>query len=395
MKSKTWVGLFMGILILGIGVYMGLNYYANPLGYFTVQKGYDFYPREGYARSIKSQYLLEHPEIEGVILGGSKAGALSPARMEKYTGLKYYNFYLNVGNFQDYLRYARFLVENTGIRELTLHLSSFETLGEDRQYLGAQYKVPALLSGSRWKMLTEFLGYLMTDIKTLRGAIRERTDHWIPGKDILAIGMKSREEDLEEYWADPEKNVEKNTINKMENRLKHIFGSTNIGTTQAEFREDNLHCLREIVTLCKEHDVRLRVVIGASFLTERYTYECEEYWGYLADIVYLCDEVWDFSDFNEINLNPYNFFNARHYTLAVGDLMIDTMFGADSRNGFGRLVTKDNVLDYLQDRRAQYMELKKEYEQTGTVTLYDMDHESYVDLEAYGYGPGYEAYPAA
>ena len=74
--------------------------------------------------------------------------------------------------------------ENTGIRELTLHLSSFETLGEDRQYLGAQYKVPALLSGSRWKMLTEFLGYLMTDIKTLRGAIRERTDHWIPGKDI-------------------------------------------------------------------------------------------------------------------------------------------------------------------------------------------------------------------
>ena len=56
-RGKTWVVLFLSILMAGIGAFMALNYHANPLGYFTTDKGLDYNWTDDYGRSIKAKYI--------------------------------------------------------------------------------------------------------------------------------------------------------------------------------------------------------------------------------------------------------------------------------------------------------------------------------------------------
>ena len=130
------------------------------------------------------------------------------------------------------------------------------------------------------------------------------------------------------------------------------------------------------------------MVIGASSLSERYHYEQDQYdryYGYLRGIVDICGSVWDFSSFNDINLNPYNFYNYSHYTNEVADLQIDVMYGKEEPgqyNGFGILLTEDNLDDYLSQRKEDYLRLKQEYEATGTIVLGGIDDPGNISVKA-------------
>ena len=53
--------------------------------------------------------------------------------------------------------------------------------------------------------------------------------------------------------------------------------------------------------------------------------------------------------------------NEGHYKNLVADLMVNIMYGKTERDGFGILLTKDNIEDYLAKRQAEYEELKQEY----------------------------------
>ena len=86
----------------------------------------------------------------------------------------------------------------------------------------------------------------------------------------------------------------------------------------------------------------------------------------------LCGEVWDFSSFNDINMNPYNFYNYTHYSRQVADLQLDMIYGREESGqygGFGILLTLENIDGYLRQRRADYLRLKEEYEATGTIAV--------------------------
>ena len=133
--------------------------------------------------------------------------------------------------------------------------------------------------------------------------------------------------------------------------------------------------MRKIVELCEEHDIELLVINTATPITSRQSYEGEAYWNFLAQVATVTD-YWDFTSYNDINKNPYNFYDDAHAFYEVIDLVVDTINGTNSYEGFGKLVTKDNVYEYLQERRADFYELKKEYEETGTITLNGYDHHS-------------------
>ncbi|MCR5161110.1 MAG: hypothetical protein K6C06_05000, partial [Lachnospiraceae bacterium] len=137
--------------------------------------------------------------------------------------------------------------------------------------------------------------------------------------------------------------------------------------------------------LCDDNGITLKLMIGASFLGERYTYECDEYYDYLRQIVEVAGEVWDFSDFCDVNLNPYNFANEKHFNRAVADCMVNIMYGAETKDGFGIILTPENILPYLQKRRADFKNLRAEYLMNGYVELKGMDDPSYIALEDYGY----------
>lgn len=373
MKSKHWLILFFVLLFAGMTGYMAINYYVDPLGYFAVKKESEYYLSDQYTRAIKSAYVTEnHEQIDAVVLGGSKSGVLNTELLTEYTGKKYYNFYFNVGNFSDYKTYAEYLVKNSFVSEITLHLSSFEV---DYYNAGSSntMQVPAIVSGNFRDRLTETLSYLLTDIRTLKQNYTKLQKRDIQTMDVVSVGQRNRLSNYRSFVKDPIGYTQKKVTKTLDSNLRKLFLQD--ASSRPAF-DDNLKALREIKQLCDENNVTLKVVIGASFIGERDLYECNRYYAYLRELVTITD-VWDFSSFNDINLNPYNFIDRKHYNNAIGDLMINTMYGQDSYDGFGIYLTQDNIDDYLKQRKADFERLKAEYEATGTVALQGIDDDSY------------------
>ena len=376
-NSKKWVRLFLLLLFLCMAAYMALNFYVNPLGYFTQARGEHFYYSDDFARSIKSAYVMEHKdEIEGAILGGSKAGAISTDLMEEMTGLHYYNFYVSQGNFLDYMRYTRYLVEDIGVKEITLQLSSFEFQRYDRTNLANNYHVPAILTGNPFKRVQEFASYLMTDVSTLYTEMTTRPSRQTFKTECTADGMRNWYGTLVSFAKNPDAHVRRRVQKKYKANLETLFTKTRTGSSETLF--NNEEAMREIVSICKKNDVKLRVFVGASSFNEKCLFEGETYYTYLSRLVDIVGEIWDFSDYNDVNMNPYNFFDQRHYSYEVADLMVRTMFGKEQKEGFGVLLTPGTMFDYLAKRRADYLSLEKEYLQSGTVELLDMSDDSFI-----------------
>ena len=377
MKGKTWVIAFLAFLAVGCGVYMGVCYSANPLGYFTVEKGLNYFYTPDNCRVIKTNYVLKHKdEFDAYVVGGSKSGLLDVKQLEEFTGLRYYNMFYNVGNFSDYLAFTRFLIEKAGAKEILLHLSSFEPVAYSREDLGTNMEKPAAVTGGKLDVMLEKLKYLTMNVDTVRKSFRKNRKRNLLDANPLDTGMRNRR-DLALRWAvDPEKEAGK-LIRDLDEELPLLFAEDAEWETPT-YRQ-NLDALREIKKLCDDAGVNLVVMVGASFVGERFRYECSGYYNYLAQIVNIVGEVWDFSSYHPINMNVYNFINTKHYDRDVALRMLDIMYGKDANeDGFGILLTKDNVHEYLAQRRDDYNRLKEEYETTGTLQLPGMDDPSYL-----------------
>lgn len=374
-KSKTWLAVFFGVVIAGIALFMAVNFWADPTGYFSVERGAGEVDANGYTRAAKSKYLKKYAEeYNAVVLGGSKSGVLSTELLSEYTGKNYYNFYVAYGCFADFLTYARYLIDTANIEEITLHLSSIEVQKYSRADTNEIYEVPAVVEGSVLDLVMENLNYLCRNITSTLDYLREGTDNLEKGMDNLATGERNysypyslMEEDWEGY-------VEEYVLPRYQNNLKNLFNGKEPSVPAIK---KNIAAMKEIKSLCDERGVTLKVVIGPTFLAELYKVEGQKYYDYLRELVKIT-ELWDFSGFIPENLNPYNFVNEGHYKNTVADLMVNIMYGKEQRDGFGVLLTEDNIEEYLQNRQADFERLKQEYEETGTVELYTMEDDSFI-----------------
>ena len=121
--------------------------------------------------------------------------------------------------------------------------------------------------------------------------------------------------------------------------------------------------------------MELLVIVSPAFIGDLSIFESIYYWEFLVDISMITD-YWDFSGYHDIDMNPYNFYNEGHFYYEIADLVIDTINGTDSYPGFGVYVTKDNVIEHVEQRAADYERLQQEYLETGTIQLQGMEDAS-------------------
>ena len=380
-KSKRWILGFFLIVLIGVGGYMYTAYRINPLGFFTTEQGKEYYYSSDSARAIKLKYLHQHrDEYDAVIMGGSKTGQFSVDPLSEYTGLRYYNLYFNHGNFKDYLDYTPFLIEDVGIKELTLSLSSYEVNMYDRTQQGTNYETPAITTGSKAKQFLETLKYLVSDRRSLAKYARKNKKRAEAGQyfaDCVVDGERNRRKTIMAYHEDPDLFVQTQVMIDYNNRLAALFSGYALDE-KIDNMQQNIEALRQIKQMCDSAGVTLKVLITPACFNERHLYEGEEFYTYIRDIIKITGELWDFSNFCDINLNPYNFLDSRHFNNEVADLVVDTMYGVRSCDGFGVLLNKDNIDEYITQRRADYLKYKQEYLTTGTVVLPGKDDPSYL-----------------
>ncbi len=381
-KAKRWVLIFFVIILVLVPCYMAVNYIVDPMNYFAVEKGSTYFNK--YGRAVKSQYALKNKDnIDAVVLGGSKSGAIDVYKLSELTGLHYYNFFMESGNFSDYLTYAKFLIEKCKIKEITFHISSFEVMNYSLDFRESDvWRVPSVVDGNIIDAGLERLKFLMTDSTTLFYGIKNGVD--IRYADRVDDGMKNWTNSRNKMLRNPEKWIQEEFYKDYPSELATLFSGKNWKDDPCY--EENLNALAEIKRLCDENGVTLKVLIGAALIAERFRYEqdpYDRYYDYLRAIVRIAGGVWDFSSFNDINMNPYNFYNFTHYSNEVADLQVDIMYGLEEPGqygGFGIYLTEDNIDEYLKQRKADFLKLKEEYVQTGTVQAKGIDDPSNITV---------------
>ena len=362
MSYKKWIINVAILVVLLLGLMCVINYKMDIYHYWKAGEEIAF-RTDTYTRILKLRHISKNPDqYYGYIIGGSKAGVLDADLISKYDEGKFYNVSVPWGCFEDYDAYIQYIAENTSAKKIILHLSSIEALEYSRE------DMPAVITPTKIDDFKEKIKFLIINPVQIIQDVKS------DGKYDFVNGGRNYEDQLKEMKEQGDAYFEYAVTTEYDKLLKIIFDEDII--TLPAFNE-NMEALKHIVEVCKAHDINLQVVIGPTFISELYKFEGEIYWSYLRAIASLVN-FWDFSGFNDVNRNPYNFINFQHYNYKVGDKMINIMYGKEEMPGFGEYIDPNNFNDYIGRRTQKYMEMEQEYRKTGTIQLFDRTDESYI-----------------
>lgn len=365
MKSKNFARLLIIFFIIALILLLGIMIVAN-IKYGTDWKNGEITGTEIVFRELKTRYISQkNLSYNAYILGGSKAGYFQTSVINDYSNESFYNFYTSVGCFSNYERYTDFLIQQQKnvIQEIVLHLSTYETdyTYDDTVYIPIEMqetilkKIKSSLLFFKEKYLNvTYLKYLLANKKKSLNNIQNN------GK------KESNNMDLQPVLINYENNIHKLFYN--EPKLRYC--------------RRNLETLSRIKKECDKNKIQLKVVIGAHFISKYADQYGEDWNNYLRGLVSIVGNVWDFSGFNAVNKNPYNFVNEGHFDTFVADEIIRIMYSFPKNDtnmdSFGILLTKDNIEEYIASQKMKWNILKNEYDTTGTIKLFSKNDDSYL-----------------
>ena len=389
MKAKSFVLLMCAAFIAAICLLAGVLAFSDRK---ILQKHSDngeiFDGSALLIREDKTNYVYRTPAVHNkYILGGSKAGGLPAKTIDSIAGGNCYNFFVTSGCFRDFELYANYLlnINPNGTKEIILHLSSHEVYRfslKDVEELKSSDHIP-------YRMQKNFIGKCVSYLTFFRHKYLDiNTFIIISGikhGNIAGLTLEDGSRRCLTAWEEFQKNQEAFIESQVlpywepyENALNDFFYTT----PKIPFCNQNIASLKRIKKMCDEHGAKLTVIIGPTFLGELYKYASIEYAQYLKDIVSVCP-AWNFSGINDVNLNPYNFYNGGHYWNFVGDVMLKKVYSKEAANttdmdAFGVLLTPENIDRYVESQKAKQQVLKAEYDSTGTIQLQTMSDKSYL-----------------
>lgn len=366
MSFKKWLSIFLASFSIVIGGACLVNFIIDWRGYFRPRYWPEPIFHNNYARMTKPSYIATNPEIFScVIIGGSNAGYLRTKTVQELTGQSCFNSFVSNGFFGDYLCLVDFYARTMpDLNEIILNISNNEIEFDIKK--NESCIMPIWLC----KKIELFsLQKSLLQIPSRKKVLDENPEQ------SLAFHSQSGEQPFDEVY--DEEQV-KNIVLENEEFARRIKILCTTEKRNFPFLKQSLVELQNIKNICDTHGIKLTVMIGAVFVSKKEWFESNEFYDWLREISQIT-EFYDFSGFNEINLNPYNFYDSNHFNKKVGDKMLRIMYGVEEPCGFGEKITRNNIESYLERRRADYEKIKEEYKATGTIKLFDKSHSSYVE----------------
>lgn len=354
---KKWSFAFAGMVVIGM-ILLGLYNYRTD-SYFMDELCTNW----SYSQYSKAKYIGDNPQkYNCFIIGGSNSGIIDPELIDKYTGYNSFSLSFVLGNYYNYYDYTKYLIENTDVKCIILHLSSTEvTVKKDYVQNNESLRLPASVTGR--KFVDELCTFLFQSINS------KVIDKNYTIKENGQLDWSYWEEQFKD---NPEEYVNTHIIHDHQIRLSEL----DVISLNQQLIGENINYMKEIVDLCNQNNVELIVINGPIFTPKRSKFECNAYYDYLEKLVKLT-EVWDFSGFTDINNNPYNFLDTDHYNGEVADEMIKYIFN-DSyiHDDFGILLSEDNIREYIYKRKLDLENVKNEFRETNTIKMGGYDDKS-------------------
>lgn len=333
----------------------------------------------------KTNYISQKDLLYNAFLfGGSKSGAMQARTLKKYTGNDFYNYWTHSGCFENYEMFSNYILNKyKDINEVIICLSSHEV-----EHFKAKYElVPSKIQRNPFSSFTvkvKIFKEKYLNIQTFIDLYRDRnTENLEPlmfsdgGRDY-SLSFSKLNENSEKYIKDNVLPYWHLQDGGCEKSLHDLF----YREPQLLACDKNIEALKRIKSKLDKRGIKLTIVIMPTFIGEIHKYTTTQFSQYLKDLVSI-QNIFNFSGLNDIDLNPYNFADGGHCFDFVADKMIETMYSerpnTSDMDAFGILLTKDNIEQYIESQRTKWQQLKNEYEATGTIRLYDMNHPSYLE----------------
>ena len=331
MTAKRWFIMLICTVLLVALVIASINICIDPFGVFGDRfMGWYSYNMTNNPKTAKFTYIDQRKgSYDAFIVGPSGASGFSPALLEKYTGLRWYNAF-NYGADMEYTkRLSAYLIENHQPKHLLLCVpvvsaSAYATPVEEigfRQPLKPYWKLPFYFANPKYS-----LDKIKNSFK--KSYLQKSFDVFDPvtgtynksRRDAEAVG--SLEEYLTEY---PE--------------FLNVSGSVDL-----EYIDECILAIAEIKALCERSGTKLTVATCPMLTREMNNYDFEEVKEFYEKLAKV-SEFWDFT-LSSVSTDPRYFYDATHFRNSVGEMMISRIFGDDSiyiPDNLGVLITPENA----------------------------------------------------
>jgi hypothetical protein len=289
----------------------------------------DRYSKIEFLRTRKERY-------NSYIMGSSRMLHTRPEIIVKYLpGAKFYNLATTLATPYEHLLHLKYFIKN-GYPVRTLYIG----LDIDFSFSAKIYKEKDLLLKLHPEVLNRSLvGYYWSYLSVFPKKDMRRKLKANFNRKANAIQISEKDG----AW----------TFGEEAEKAKVFFedpANYDTLTFKNQVEDENLEGLRELVAMCRQHEINLMLFITPhhKFFMDRFVVE-----DYLTFLRKLSDITlfWDFSGYNSVTTNNRNYLDHSHYKSSVSRMIAARIFNDKTLavpEDFGVRVTKENIGSHLE-----------------------------------------------
>ncbi|MGY6530727.1 MAG: hypothetical protein ACXITR_12465 [Cyanobacterium sp.] len=345
-SSIRFIWLFFTFLSFSMISVGSFNYLINPYGIFNHDLLSNFNHEK--PRKDNNDRLFKAIEIinikpDVVMIGSSRIKqGINPSNVKLEQNNSVYNLGINGPNMYEVKRYLEHAIANQPNMKTVIfgvdffmfnkfldNQPSFEEKRLETRYLIPQDMINTLFSLDALEGSWETI---RASLKTTKTVNDEANNGFMPNRNAG---------DGNNRW-------------RFENSIRVYYQNHN----QYQLSEDHLKSFQEVVKLCKDNNIELKIFISPSHATQWESIAQTEHWHtfeqWKRELVNITP-VWDFSGYNTITTEPLEdtmtyYTDSSHYNESVGNLIIGKMYYDESNEipeDFGVLINLNNIEQHL------------------------------------------------
>ncbi len=364
MNSKKWCIAALSAVILSVLSVAALNIYADPFGSFGTDLWYSCSETNN-PRTAKISYLKKnHDKYDSYIIGCSSSSSYPVEDFNKYLGAKFYNMIFYGSDMYDSELLVYYLINNYEVKNIVLNVYISNGFNYDRIENPITNAMHCDVTGE--SKLSFYTRFAYANPKySLKKLKNRRYDRYLSESfDVFD----------EETGAYDKRKRDAQQITDLYDYYKSYPAFLNYPKDVHHLLvyEQNGQSIKRIKDFCEEHNVNL-IVMNSPVYSEYFEYvPKEDILKFYTEIANASD-FWDFS-YSSVSFDPRNFYDETHLRNDIGSMAAARIFSDDSvyiPSDFGKLVTKDNVVQYVDSLYTDVFPYKAEnYTKKVPVLLY-------------------------
>ncbi len=343
---------FLFVFLVGVINYVIDPYYIFHSNFLKVNE----YINERYN---KIEYLKNaHNKYNSYIFGSSRASCLVNEDFEKYIkNSRFYNMTMSVATLSEEDKILRYMINNRyKIKNIILSVDMDINLHytfHNNDYLRYNHYLitkesPVLFY---YRYLSAFSYKVMWDKIKVNLGKKEKTPHAF--YDLENSGrffFKTEEEKIAKDPIGYIKSLKELNINKVSRTI----------ILKEEIFKQNMNAFRDIVSLCKKHNINLIVLIPPHNYNIMNKMDIKSYFTLLKEMAKIYP-FWDFSGYNKVTENNRYFYESTHFRPLVSPWIAQRIFENRGIEGFGEYVDFKNIENYLKKKEKEIKREEKKW----------------------------------